>query len=79
MHNVLSLEVSAFSLIPKARMAPKRPHEGQEVSVSSRKKQKTTDARVIRFQSGPNSGGGIITDSKFDASPTNLTQLNLFK
>ncbi|KAF8526144.1 NUC188 domain-containing protein [Gautieria morchelliformis] len=42
-------------------MPAKRPHEGvQEEPARSRKKQKTIDARVIRFQSGPSSGTGVV-------------------
>lgn len=47
-------------------MAPKRTHEGgQEASARSRKKQRTADARVIRFQSGPSTGTAVTTDGEW--------------
>lgn len=47
-------------------MAPKRPHEGgQEASVRSRKKQRTADARVIHFQSGPSTGTALTTNGEW--------------
>jgi hypothetical protein len=47
-------------------MAPKRTHEGdQDASARSKKKQKTTDARVIHFQSGPSSSTAVTTNSEW--------------
>ena len=52
-------------------MAPKRPRdEGQESPARSKKKQKTADARVIRFQSGPSSGTGVVTNSEWLIAPS---------
>ena len=74
MDNVKNFPHLAFKL--ETCMAPKRPHDGgQEIS---RKKQKTADARVIHFQSGPSLGAGLVTNSEW-VGAAYMIQLTSFK
>lgn len=52
-------------------MAPKRPQEGGNEASGIKKKQKTTAARTIRFQTG--SGAGVVTNSRWHQSTCDST------